>query len=326
MAERKAETAYRRDHTAMSESNSINLDKYIRAGFLITALCLLAALIWQVSADKATNAERARKHATEYAGMVKQRISKDCVTADSRTNASECIAGLIEATREDQRAEYDLTAQQDMAKWALLMFWVTAFTAVVGFFGVIFVKRTLDATLTAVEQSSEATSAMVRQNEFTEQANRPWLDLLDFELTALHIQSGQVEIRGMCSLINFGKSIAKNVCVSVDVRQHGMDIIMNTAEFFQQNRIHGLLIASAALPNKIIKFPVGKLGPCRKEGGNSVTLIVKVDYVYGLDSTPGMTCKYYDIRRHDGAFLIANRIFDCATANIKERTGMERYE
>ena len=82
----------------------------------------------------------------------------------------------------DSIAREDLVAQQDMVFWAMLMFFATLATVAITAIGVWFVKRTLDATLKAVEDTGHATDAMIRANDIAENAQRPWLDVdLEFD-------------------------------------------------------------------------------------------------------------------------------------------------
>lgn len=70
----------------------------------------------------------------------------------------------------DRRDQQDLDAQQDMAFWAMLMFFATVATVIVAGLGVFFVKRTLDATLKAVQSTADATDEMISANEIARNA------------------------------------------------------------------------------------------------------------------------------------------------------------
>lgn len=107
----------------------------------------------------------------------------------------DCIYERVEASGEQANAEQDLSAQQRAATSGLASAVVAFLTLIVTGIGVWFVKRTLDATLTAVEDTSLATKAMGEQNRIAflavaeaKQANliakeaaslssRPWLGL-----------------------------------------------------------------------------------------------------------------------------------------------------
>lgn len=87
----------------------------------------------------------------------------------------DCIYERVAASQEQARGEQDLSAQQRAAASALASAVVALLTLVVSVFGVWFVKQTLEATLEAVKESGDATKAMIRQNELTEAAQRPYI-------------------------------------------------------------------------------------------------------------------------------------------------------
>lgn len=89
--------------------------------------------------------------------------------------AGESVTTQKTTTAEEQRQQDDLRAQQDMAFYALLMLIATAATVILTGIGVWLLKRTLDATLQAVEDTGEATEAMVKQNEISLSSQRAWL-------------------------------------------------------------------------------------------------------------------------------------------------------
>jgi len=81
----------------------------------------------------------------------------------------------------DEREKRDLAAQEASAAWA---FWVALFSGIqmiATIIGLYFVKRTLDATLAAVEDTGEATIAMREANRIAKQASehqvRPWVEV-----------------------------------------------------------------------------------------------------------------------------------------------------
>jgi CHASE3 domain sensor protein len=53
---------------------------------------------------------------------------------------------VVETANEHERAEDDLNAQRNMAKWALFMLLATVAMAITTVFGVYYVWRTLNAT------------------------------------------------------------------------------------------------------------------------------------------------------------------------------------
>lgn len=102
--------------------------------------------------------------------------------------------------RDQQRADADLQAQQDMALYALLMLIATVATIIITGVGVWFVKRTLDATLQAVEDTGKATEAMLEANKIARETAiaqfRPYITaraislMTDVETGLPHTQIG----------------------------------------------------------------------------------------------------------------------------------------
>ncbi|MDP3368651.1 MAG: hypothetical protein Q8M32_02245 [Brevundimonas sp.] len=91
----------------------------------------------------------------------------------------ECVAKEIEAAREDQRAEYDLSAQNRMAEWALWMMIVAAVTTALTAVALWFIKGTLDATREAVREAKRGSNAAVTMAAASHDRfiaeRRPWM-------------------------------------------------------------------------------------------------------------------------------------------------------
>lgn len=74
---------------------------------------------------------------------------------------------------EDENPNNYLIWGDGIAQWIMAFFGIVA-TGISGW-AVWLLKKTLDATREAVEETGEATKAMIRQNELTEYAQRPWI-------------------------------------------------------------------------------------------------------------------------------------------------------
>lgn len=87
----------------------------------------------------------------------------------------ECVNDRVEAATDRAQAEQDLSAQQRAATSALIAAIVGLITLGVSVAGVWFVKRTLDATLEAVEDTGLATRAMQEANVLADRNARQQL-------------------------------------------------------------------------------------------------------------------------------------------------------
>lgn len=106
--------------------------------------------------------------AREHYEREKQNALKDCLDGKAGVLA-DCVTKAIEAAQHNSESRQDLFAQRDAARWAfwsMVSGWATlGITAV----GVWLLKRTLDATLEAVEETAEATDEMRKSNAIAEE-------------------------------------------------------------------------------------------------------------------------------------------------------------
>lgn len=84
-------------------------------------------------------------HSDTYARHAAEHIEQSCSMLDGSAQ-TECIVRVVEATNEQERAQDDLNAQKNMARWALLMLVATVAMAFVTAGGVYYVWRTLQTT------------------------------------------------------------------------------------------------------------------------------------------------------------------------------------
>lgn len=92
-------------------------------------------------------------------------------------DVAKCVAEEMRTARQIVHEARELKAQERSASSALIAVVISLFSLIVTAVGVYFLKRTLDATLQAVADTSDATKAMIRQNELMEDAQRPWLSV-----------------------------------------------------------------------------------------------------------------------------------------------------
>lgn len=137
------------------------------------------------------NERQANIEASHYARDAAEQIERKCGTVTGEATRK-CITEIVEAERESQRSESDLAAQWKAADWAMWAGIIAGAQLIATALGLYYVKRTLDATLVAVEDTSKATKAMERQNEIATLAQRPWLDF-KIEVTGISPYSKEGE-------------------------------------------------------------------------------------------------------------------------------------
>ncbi|MXO58129.1 hypothetical protein GRI89_01025 [Altererythrobacter salegens] len=122
----------------------------------------------------------------------------------SGTLLAECFVEQSRAARDAYRAQQDLNAQRDMSLWAFAMFVISAITAGLTLWALWYVRGTLIATREALVDTGDATKAMLRQNEITEQSQRPWIGIdVKPRLLKLVDKAIRVELDVYCK--NFGQ-------------------------------------------------------------------------------------------------------------------------
>lgn len=129
-----------------------------------SAIALCCIIVGSLAYGLGRENERRYEIPASYAMAAKADAQRACV--DPKKVASfECIYEKVQASQEQARGEEDLRAQQKAANSALLSTIISFLALIVTGAGVWFVKRTLEATLEAVEDTGKATVAMQEANE-----------------------------------------------------------------------------------------------------------------------------------------------------------------
>src|SRR5690349_6982806 len=112
----------------MSDGNRSQLADAVTVLFIAAVIFFSAWAVWDWSASYTKNAIEADQGSRHYAADAQERIRRECTVPSTMP---ECVAKIVQATQENQRAEYDLSAQQDMAKWAWWMVAVSLLATIV---------------------------------------------------------------------------------------------------------------------------------------------------------------------------------------------------
>lgn len=175
---------------------------------ILTAACLIP-LVWILWLVEATTARqhRAEQEAARQFERTRQSIEEECPGAVS---VIACENEMIDASRDHQRSEYDLAAQENMAQYALAAVFLALAGVVVTSVATFFVYRTLRATLEAVNEARGATDAARRAVDVTEQMGRVQARAyIDAIAAHVHYDAGYASVR--VTLRNGGQTPAKEI-------------------------------------------------------------------------------------------------------------------
>lgn len=177
------------------------------APYIISALGLviIGLLSFAIASERAAYRAQAgyeQQRTYDYARNAETNIERTCGGLDGQAQTI-CVKEIIESTNEHQRSERNLSAQQNMARWALWMVVLSAVSSVITAIGIYFVWRTLDANTAAVAQAKEA-------NQLFRDEMRPWID---YTVTA---EFAYIDVEGLNFIVRFhltniGKSPAYGI-------------------------------------------------------------------------------------------------------------------
>lgn len=173
-----------------------NITTLVGLAFVFSLAVCVIGFAWTVSARQATHTEQGRQYAKGYAESTESRIARTCTGAEP-LSIRQCVAEQISASRESQRAEYDLSAQQSMADWAAVMAALTLATFIATAIGVWFVKRTLDTAFDTIREAQIS-------NKVNSDNVRPWIGIR-CTVTKLEIGAGALKLNYIVSFENYGQ-------------------------------------------------------------------------------------------------------------------------
>ena len=162
------------------------------------------------------NERKAQIEASHYASDTSNQIEREC-SAKTGQAVHKCIAEIVKFERESQRNERDLAAQWKAADWALWAGVIAGAQLIATLAGLYYVKRTLDATLKAVEDTGNATKAMERQNEIAIAAQRAWVTV-EVSIEEITISYGRVYYDYKIKYKNIGQTIANEFAAIVNFK------------------------------------------------------------------------------------------------------------
>jgi len=175
------------------------------------SVCLLFFLEYKQS--QADHRQHATPHNSDRTDNQPYDPCENLKTRDSVIDSLNCVWREIKAERNEERAEYDLQAQQDMAVWALGMLFVSMFGLLATIVGVVYVALTLRETRRIGE-------AQVRAYLSVESASYVAYPNL-FEVTIVVKNSGNSPARQLKMLNDLSWNEPKVTIDDVVIGKHG---------------------------------------------------------------------------------------------------------
>lgn len=175
-------------------------------------------ITWDLSALETRERVEAEQAASQYAQGAEERITHSCADASVR-DFVKCVYEQTKATHENQRAEYDLAAQEGMFRWARYMTAVSALGAIVTGGGIIFVWLNLRE---ARKATAAATSTLMHAKETSRVELRAYITVEPDGVNKLWNVSRMI---GHVVVRNVGKLPAHNVSVYVRMEIRDRDDI-----------------------------------------------------------------------------------------------------
>lgn len=145
---------------------SIELTVFGAALFLV----LWSLLLWNLAVNYEYRAQSTQHQAAVHGPISDDEPKNSCATISGFYDAIDCLVQKIAASRETQRREQDLTAQQDMAEWAFWIVLLTGAQAVLSLLGVILLVRNLGLAREANQVAREVGRDQTRAYVYAEKA------------------------------------------------------------------------------------------------------------------------------------------------------------
>lgn len=189
------------------------LETFAYVSFAVFVGALYIWMFYDMGASAARYRVEQEQASQAYTESASNEARTECA---GRESPATCEREIEQADREGQRNEKDLEAQRSMADWAFWLLVISAFQFPATLAALVFVKRTLDATLEAVRDTGKATKAMERQNRLVESAQRPWVKI-SVEAESILYNEHQIYIKSRTSFANIGTTAARNLHIRMRV-------------------------------------------------------------------------------------------------------------
>lgn len=266
----------------------------------LIGLCFAIALSWGVGWLQGNETAERRDRPRAYADAAKLDAERTCIGTEPRA-VFDCVSEKTERAYQTAHDEQDLTAQQRAASSALASAVLSLFSLLLSAVGVWYVKRTLYATLEAVKDTSEATRAMVRQNDLAENAQRPWI-AIEVEVTQLVRTSEGFIAKGSANFRNIGQTVARQFVPKIRGIYSDADFTNALVSQFENWKSSVEVTSEALLPGETRHWPFDfrakreDIFGRKPNEADRVFLVIAIAAFYEFSGGNGWTFRPYIVR------------------------------
>ena len=147
----------------------------------------------------------------------------------------------------------DLAAQESMAAWAFYVVVFAGLTSLITFFGTILIWKQVSLTREAVEETAKATGAMLRQNELTEAAQRPWLKI-DAKVIKAESDGESLTLQAKITVTNIGKMVANYAALECCIVER--DDVLKGQKRIGETKRNAIAAATPPEPRPGMAYPL----------------------------------------------------------------------
>lgn len=297
--------------------------RYGALAALILAVVASAGTLWVYRQGQTEQRQEAASYSSEIAD---QQSYDPCARLSGFVDGLNCVFREVKGSRENQRAEYDLKAQQDMAAWALALLIVSALGLMVTTVGVVYVAMTFRETRRMVEEASRSNdAAMIAARAAQESvkvavtSQRPWVGMDNIKTKPEYPEVGR-EFRITATLRNAGQSPARRFRAYFDDDPVAIDYLWAGIEPLPEQgegRVSvGLLIPNATFSIELVipaerltQSLIDRLATPDKTEQFAIFIRGRTDYLDMTEGQPGRKCHtticmYYSVESRRFGYCI----------------------
>ncbi|MDK2769176.1 MAG: hypothetical protein KYX69_15820 [Sphingomonas sp.] len=165
--------------------------------------------VWHESALRTEQRVKAADAADDYAASADKKIRDRCLSLKAEAQLV-CVTEAVKSSRESQREEYDLVAQQQAARWTMIAGGAASIGLIVSLIGIVLVWTTF-------RETRRSTNAAVRSYDAFVKFESPMIDI-DFSEYSVLYHNGRPMVLAYLVVRNIGRSpaIIIDVCVQGD--------------------------------------------------------------------------------------------------------------